>query len=443
MTDPTAELLKAMAEDGLHPKGIIWDSSFHRFPGVEQKKGDNGWYKAYVHQRGAVYGDHRTKLKRNWTMRGLKPLTDEERADNQRRQKDAANQRRKDAIAAQKRVDAIWARAKPCENHPYLERMGIAEPGNVRVVGDMLLIPIRSLGEEGIVNLECIDPDGRVEYMRGVETKLSYVLHGRISTEAPAITVYVCERWADGWTIHDATQSLVVTVFFRSQLSCVARALSRMFSGDRLIIAAVNERWVYTHHDGRVLPNPGVLAAREAADSVSGGLVAIPDFSDLHGRPTSFNDLRLREGRKAVLRALDPREAERARVRLEGHDVLETVCRARFPDPDTHDQRLRVGEALCRVLNGFADMNESGARGSLRASSLLRSAGLMVVGDGLLISNQGGWLHTRLDDRWPARRWKSLLRELPDTRPTPPKYFVDGLTSRATSVPLSLLKGGL
>ena len=39
----------------------------------------------------------------------------------------------------------------------------------------------------------------------------------------------------------------------------------------------------------------------------------------------------------------------------------------------------------------------------------------------------------------PNGRWKSLLRDLPDTRPTRPKYFTKSLTSRATSVPLRLL----
>ena len=340
-------------------------------------------------------------------------------------------------------VERLWTvEARPCTSHPYLERMGIAEPSKVRVAGDMLLIPIRSHGAEGVANLECIDPDGRVEYLRGVETELSYFLHGRIPTEVAATTVYFCETWADGWTIHDATQSLVVTVFFRSRLSCVARAFSRMFPGDRFIFAAANERGAYVNHDGRVLPNPGVLAARAAADSVHGGQVAIPDFQDLRGRPTSFNDLRLREGRKAVLRALDYREAERARVRLEGHDVLDTVCQARFPDPNPRGQPIRVGEVLCRVFDGFSNMSETGAPGLVQASSLLRRAGLMVVGDNLLVSNQGGWLHSRLENRWPDSRWKSLLRELPDARPTPPKYFAHGLTSRATSVPLSLLTLG-
>ena len=372
-------------------------------------------------------------------MKGLNPLTDEEKEENRQRQKEAAKRRAKAAAEAQKRVDELWDNAKPCENHPYLENMGIGKPSKVRVLGDMLLIPIRSLGEKGITNLECVDPDGRVEYMRGVESNLSYFLHGRIPTETPATTVYFCETWADGCTIHDATQALVVTVFDRSRLSCVARAFSEMFPGDRFVVAAANERWAYTTHDGRLLPNPGVLAARAAADSVLGGQVAIPDFYDLRGRPTSFSDLRLREGRKAVLRALDPREAEKARVRLEGHDVLETVCRSRFPTPDTCGQGVRVGEALCRVVNGFADTTQSGSHAFLDASRLLRSAGLMVVGDSILLSNRGDWLHQRLEDRWPDRQWKSLLRELPDARPTPPTYFDRDLTGRATSVPLSLL----
>ena len=101
--------------------------------------------------------------------------------------------------------------------------------------------------------------------------------------------------------------------------------------------------------------------------------------------------------------------------------------------------RVRAGALLCRVVDGFTNTTESGTRGGLEAARLLGSIGLKVAGDGLLVSNRGAWLHQRLEDRWPNGRWKSLLRDLPDARPTPPKYFAQSLTSRATSVPLRLL----
>ena len=341
-------------------------------------------------------------------------------------------------------VKRLWTvDAKPCTSHAYLARHGIDQPGVVGIVGGTLLIPMRTV-RQPYVNLQLISPDGRIDYLPGAEVKGTYCTFGSKSALRRTNTVYICEGWANGWTIHDATNSVVCAVFFRSELLAVATEIRRVHPAVRIIVCAVNDRWSYAEREGQVLPNAGVVAAFEASEKV-GGWLTIPDFQDPDGRPTDFNDLRQREGRDSVIRWLDPSQVAYAKDRLEGHDVLEAACRARFPTPDTCGQGVRVGEALCRVVNGFADTTQSGSRAFLEASRLLRSAGLMVVADSLLVSNQAGWLHKQLEDRWPDRRWKSLLRELPDARPTSPKYFVDGLTSRATSVPLNLLNilGGL
>ena len=333
-----------------------------------------------------------------------------------------------------RQIKRIWTEeAKPCQNHPYLERMGISEPGNVRVVGDTLLVPMYAFGK-GLVNIQLVQPDGHVDYVRNAQLRGASHPFG-LTVSDP--TIYICEGWANAWTIHHATNSAVFAVFSRSELLTVATEVRRVHPSARIIVGALNDRWSYAERDGQKLPNAGVVAAFEGAERVGGQLV-VPDFQDLDGRPAGFNDLRQREGRDSVIRWLDPRHVAYATDRLEGHDVLETACRARIPDADTGGQPMRVGEVLCRVINGFSDTAESGSRDLLSASSLLRSVGLMVIGDSLLVANQGSWLHQRLENRWPDRQWMSLLRELPDARPTPPKYFVGGLTSRATSVPLSL-----
>ena len=335
-------------------------------------------------------------------------------------------------------IKRLWGQeARLCTSHPYLDRKGIGEPGVVGIVGDTLMVPMRTV-RRPLVNLQLIDPDSRIAYMPGAEVKGTFCTLGTKSALESDNTVYICEGWANGWTIHDATNSVVCAVFFRSELIAVASEIRRLYPHARIIVCADNDRWSYDVREGQKLPNAGVIAAFEASEQVGGWLV-VPDFQDLDGRPTDFNDLRQREGREAVIRWLDRRQTAYAKDRLEGHDVLEAVCLAPLPDSDPPGQPLRVGPLLCRVVNGFADTSENGMRGFLEASRLLASIGLKVVGDGLLVSNRGGWLHKRLEDRWPDGRWKSLLRDLPDARPTPPKYFVQGLTSRATSVPLSLL----
>ena len=345
---------------------------------------------------------------------------------------------RQNVVWGPREIKRIWTEeAKPCQNHPYLERMGISEPGNVRVVGDTLLIPMYAFGK-GFVNIQLVQPDGHVDYVPNAQLRSTFYPFGL--TVSDLDTIYICEGWANAWTIHDVAHSAVFAVFARSELLIVATEIRRVHPSAQIIVGAVNDRWSYAEREGQILPNAGVVAAFEASEKV-GGWLTIPDFQDLDGRPTDFNDLRQREGRDSVIRWLDPSQVVYAKDRLEGHDVLEAACRARFPEPNPHGQRVRVGEALCRAVNGFSDTTQSGSRAFLEASRLLRSAGLMVIGDGVLIANQGGWLHQRLEDRWPDGRWKSLLRELPDARPAPPTYFAQDLTSRATSVPLSLLGG--
>ena len=333
-------------------------------------------------------------------------------------------------------VKRFWGEeARPCKGRPFLEKMGIGDPGGVRVIGDTLVIPMRTT-RDWLTNLQLIDPGGRIEYLPGADVKGTYCDFGSKSALQRTNTVYICEGWANGWTIHDDTNSVVCAVFFRSEFLTVASEIRRLYPHAHIIVCADNERWSYAEREGQIFPNPGTLAAFEASERVGGQYVA-PDFADLHGRPTSFNDLRLREGPEAVVRWLDPNQTIYAKDYLEGHDVLDAVCRARFPDLD--GQHVRAGALLCRVVDGLANTTESGTRGGLESARLLGSIGLQVAGDGLLLANRGGWLHKRLEDRWPDGRWKSLLRDLPDARPTRPKYFTKSLTSRATSVPLRLL----
>ncbi len=331
---------------------------------------------------------------------------------------------------------ALWRNAQPCESHPFLDENRISPFTGVRVHESSLVIPLYSL-KGGIANLMLVDAKCRISYLvGGLEAETTFFIVGTTADLNRTNTLYFCEGWANAWTIHDASGSPVVGPLpWRSDLLTVAKWFAGRYPKARLVICADNERWSYFDRRGRLVRNLGLDWAKSAAKCVGGSLV-IPDFVDLEGKPTGFNDLRLREGSEAVVRRLDPRSARYAQTRAEGHDVIDRVCSARLPGPDGTSQT--VDAVLAQVARGRSAKSRREAKAVKAAVQLLGTAGLKVEDGRVLLSNKECWLHERLGKRWPDRRWLSLLRELRDVEPTDPKYFARNLTSRATAVPLCL-----
>lgn len=98
----------------------------------------------------------------------------------------------------------------------------------------------------------------------------------------------VCEGFATGASIHEATGHAVVVAFDRGNLEPVAKALRKQYPDAALIVAADDDHMT----DG----NPGRTDAKAAALAV-GGTVVVPLFPA--GRPdkaTDFNDLHMMDG---------------------------------------------------------------------------------------------------------------------------------------------------
>ncbi len=332
---------------------------------------------------------------------------------------------------------ALWQNARPCVSHPFLDENGIKAPRNVRIHESSLVIPLYSLKNRSVIaNLMLVNAKGRVSYLiRRLEAEVTHFAFGKKADLQRTNTLYICEGWTNGWTIHDATGSVVLGPDSGSELITVAESYRRGFPKARMVICAINERWPYVDQFGHLVRNLGLDLAKSAAKRVRGSL-AIPDFGDLDGKPTGFNDLRLREGSEAVLRWLKPGNARYAQTRAEAHDVIERVCSARLPGPDGASHE--VGAVIGQVVKGGSAKSGDKSKAVKAARRLLGTAGLKVVDGHVLLSNKECWLHERLGRWWPDRRWKSLLRELPDVESTGPEYFSRGLTSRATSVPLWL-----
>lgn len=253
----------------------------------------------YEHgQRPATISDEEAKERREKREREVEA----ERKKTERRQHKAA-------LDAQGMFDA--ATADGVEIHPYHVKKSITNPTNVRIgvysrwfdgevidIPNSLLIPIRD-ADRNIISIQAYFPDGENplgrdrDYMPGALKSGGFFVIGSIkpSTEI----VVVCEGYATGWAVHNATGYPVVVAFDAGNLPSVAKITRTKLPDAKIIIAADNDQWGEK--------NAGVKKAGEAA-VLSNAIVAVPQFVDTTDQPTDFDDLLRLSGANEVAKQI-------------------------------------------------------------------------------------------------------------------------------------------
>lgn len=194
-----------------------------------------------------------------------------------------------DATAAMT-AESHFAAASPCTTHPYLTAKGI-QPYGIRQADGNLLIPMRDLAGT-LQGLQAITPDGHTEFFP------DHIPHGcchLINGNPDALLI--CECYAVGASLHEATGYAVAITFHVDNLEAVALALKAERPDARIIIAADN--------DHQSPGQPSFTAANHAAQVV-GCPVAVPDFgTNKESHHTNFNHLHQLLGLEAVKRCID------------------------------------------------------------------------------------------------------------------------------------------
>ncbi len=199
------------------------------------------------------------------------------------KQQEAAALLRAQRIARQRQT---WATSQPANpEHPYLLRKQVGAFG-IRQRGEALLIPIRDVSGQ-LQALQYIYPvkremaDGGLSDKQIFGSKRGNFHHiGKPST--PTDTVYVCEGYATGATLHQITGQCVVIAFDAGNLQPVGLAIRSKYPQAELVFAADNDVGVTAGN----IDNPGIHYARQAAIACNGYLLTPntthkADFNDL------------------------------------------------------------------------------------------------------------------------------------------------------------------
>jgi len=305
--NPEQAFQEAIAKAGLTPPDtIIADGKTHRFTTNGKRSDDAGWYILHLDNIPAgTFGNWREGRAESWCSVDRNAQTPEQQKQCATQLKSMQNARHREKKAehdaAAGMAQTIWAAATPIDDaaaHGYLVKKG-TQPHGARLIdtaaarahcaklsyslsGPLLVIPMRNAAGE-LRSLQFITADGTKRPLTGGEKQ---GCHYRIDKPDPAAQggiLIVCEGFATGASIHEATGQPVAVAFDAGNLEPVAKSLRKLYPDAALIIAADD--------DHQTTGNPGRTAAAGATKAV-GGVMVVPMFpADRPDKATDFNDL--------------------------------------------------------------------------------------------------------------------------------------------------------
>ena len=219
---------------------------------------------------------------------------------------------------------ALWAQASPQGVSPYLQRKGVQAYGLRFAQGGWLLVPVCD-GTGKLWNLQRIAPEkpahGDTDKLFLKGGRKSGLWHWCGNPEGAAVLL-VCEGYATGASLHEATGYPVAVAFDAGNLAHVARAVRERFAHAELLVCGDDD--VQTH--ARTGKNPGREKATAAARAAQCG-TAFPE--PLADGQSDLNDLHQSAGldavRACVQAALDAYDAQRRKRAQRGQRQAQAV----------------------------------------------------------------------------------------------------------------------
>lgn len=283
-------IISTLQSFGLSVDAPIVDGSIHRcHSNAKRKKNTDGWYG--VRERdGHFFCNYgcwiRNEKGKVSTLNGsgvaVAPGIWKELEE---QRKLAETIRAKEAVD---RAEKLISKAHPAETHPYLITKHINPHGVLRI-GDSLVIPLYN--ESGQVSsCQIISKSGDKKFLAGgIVGGCCYPIQGNDAV------ICICEGFATGASIRQATGYKVLVALNAGNLGKVARAAIKKFPGARIVICADN--------DYKKEPNAGLETGKKVADDL--GLDCVWP-TGIQG--SDFNDMAVEQGLEAVAQEIRQRE---------------------------------------------------------------------------------------------------------------------------------------
>lgn len=280
--DPISSFINAMADKGFVCNGLTAPTgdTVHRF----NRKGNGGEKNCYavLFNDGVFaggYGDFATGEYHKWcavnrdTLDFLTILKIDKRIEQAKIQREQHHEDKKKIMTkvATSKIENL----NPAKNdHPYLTRKKIKSYGLLQD-GELLYIP--AYNQDGQIQThQTIDPTGKKRFLKGASKKGSFYPIGETTN-----TVYLCEGYATGATVHHITGKQVFVAFDSGNMIHVAAYLK--IKGKIVTVIADNDQWKET--------NTGIETAKEIKKKYGFSYI-LPVFDDLGlSLPTDFNDI--------------------------------------------------------------------------------------------------------------------------------------------------------
>ena len=317
-TDIIAAFLAELAACDIRPSDpsrIKLDGAWHRLHVEGDRRGDeNLAYRIFNDSHPAgVFTDHKRGVTGKFSSFRETSVTDVDRAA--WAAASAARQAAQEAdyeAAAVSAHKVLCAASHPPASHPYAVRKGITAPEvSVKATASLLLIPVyRAFGQKP-ASLQSIDADGGKLFHPG--GRMAGCFHP-ISNQADKRRILVCEGYATGYAISQASGHSVACAMSAGNIPAVAALMRAKFADREVVVCADNDHGT----EARTGKNPGIEAAK-----ASGCRWIAPTFAaDDSG--TDWDDAIRARGPGELLESLNATATPAAELELEPEPTRRT-----------------------------------------------------------------------------------------------------------------------
>jgi phage/plasmid primase-like uncharacterized protein len=220
--------------------------------------------------------------------------------DEELRNKKYQEQQKKEAEQRLKRAKTLWEESQEAPSHKdhtaYLERKQVKAYG-IKYSKDLegnhvLVIPVKNIqGEIQAVQHIKANGDKKIHGLK----RGNFHLVGQIKNDS---NIFICEGYATGASVYEATNSPIVIAFDCGNLDPVLALIRNTYPQHQVTIAADDDRETKDHTGNFI--NPGKVKAEEAAKKYKCNVIT-PKFPEgfklANGKcPSDFNDLQIISG---------------------------------------------------------------------------------------------------------------------------------------------------